>query len=211
MRILVADDHSLFRDGIISLLEATGFDVIGNVGNGEDAVSETLRLNPDLVLLDISMPRLTGLEALTQIKATRPQTKVVMLTVADDDETLFRAVRAGADGFLLKSLTSEEFLELLEGLQRGEAAMTRQTTAKVLRGFSQISAAAEKPTLSKREIELLLLIADGLSNRAIAQRLVISLNTVKYHVKNILTKLDVQNRTEAVTKALKEGLISPSA
>jgi len=156
------------------------------------------------------MPKMTGLEALVQIKTALPQTKVVMLTVADDDETLFEAVRAGADGFLLKSLTSEEFLDLLDGLQRGEAAMTRQTTAKVLRGFSQISTAKnDKPSLSDREIELLLLVANGMSNRAIAQKLVISPNTVKYHVKNILTKLDVQNRTEAVTKALQEGLISP--
>ncbi len=210
MRVLVADDHSLFRDGITSLLEAAGFDVVGQVGNGEDAVRETQQLQPDVVLLDVTMPKMTGLEALKQIKQTVPHTQVVMLTVSDD-ETLLEAVQSGADGFLLKNLTADEFLDMLAGLHWGEAAMTRQTTTRLLKNMTQPTSTHSKPdqSLTPREIELLQRIAEGLSNRAIAQQLSVSPNTVKYHVKNILQKLNAQNRTEAVARAIHAGIISP--
>lgn len=209
MRVLVADDHSLFRDGIVSLLEAAGFEVIGQVGDGRAAVEAAQRLRPDLVLLDITMPQMSGLEALRLIKAELPEVQVVMLTVSDDDTDLLNAVKAGAHGYLLKNLTADEFLDMLGGLERGEAAMTRQTTARLLQGLADLSQPRAEPMegLTQREIELLRLVAEGLSNKAIAQALSVSENTVKYHLKNILQKLGVQNRAEAVAHALRAGLL----
>jgi len=209
MRVLVADDHSLFRDGLASLLEAAGHEIVGQVGDGEAAVEAARRLKPDLVLLDISMPGSDGLEALRRIRADQPETPVVMLTVSDDSATLFEAVRAGARGYLLKSLEASEFLSLLEGLQRGEAAMTRRTAGRLLEGLSRSDGRPPEPTdrLTERERILLGLVARGLSNRAIASRLSISENTVKYYMKNILQKLGAQNRTEAAAYALRSGLL----
>ena len=212
-RVLVADDHSLFRDGIISLLEAAGFDVVGQVGDGQAAVEATLRLRPDLVLLDIAMPHMSGLEALRLIKQALPETQVVMLTVSEDEVDLVEATRSGAHGYLLKSLNADEFLDMLDGLQRGEAAITRQTTARLLKGLAESPPrqAQRAQSLTPREIELLRLVAQGMSNKAIAQRLSVSENTVKYHLRNILHKLDVQNRTEAVTHAIRAGLLAPDS
>jgi DNA-binding NarL/FixJ family response regulator len=211
MRVLVADDHALFRDGIISLLKAAGFEVVGQAGDGQAAVEAALRLRPDLVLLDITMPRLSGLEALRLIKAELPETQVVMLTVSDDDADLSEAVEAGALGYLLKNLTADQFFEMLDGLQRGEAAMTRQTTARLMKGLADLSPQRAEPaqSLTQREVELLRLVAEGMSNKAIAQTLSISEDTVKYHIRNILRKLGVQNRTEAVTQAIRAGLLDP--
>jgi DNA-binding NarL/FixJ family response regulator len=211
MRVLVADDHALFRDGIISLLKAAGFEVVGQAGDGQAAVEAALRLHPDLVLLDITMPQLSGLEALRLIKKELPETQVVMLTVSDDDADLFEAVKSGALGYLLKDLSANEFFEMLDGLQRGEAAMTRQTTTRLMKGLADLphQRADPAPSLTEREIELLRLVAEGMSNKAIAQRLSISENTAKYHIRNILQKLGVQNRTEAVTQAIRAGLLDP--
>ena len=211
MRVLVADDHSLFRDGIISLLEAAGFEVVGQAGDGQAAVEAALRLRPDLVLLDITMPQLRGLEALRLIKRELPGTQVVMLTVSDDDADLFEAVQSGALGYLLKNLSANEFFEMLDGLQRGEAAMTRQTTTRLMKGLTDLPRQRAEPaqSLTQREIELLRLVAEGMSNKAIAQTLSISENTAKYHMRNILQKLGVQNRTEAVTQAIRAGLLDP--
>lgn len=208
MRVLVADDHPLFRDGVASLIEAAGFKVVGQVGDGQAAVEAALRLRPDLVLMDIHMPQMSGLEALRQIKAQAPEVQVVMLTVSDDDASLLAAIQSGARGYLLKNLNAEEFLDMLAGLQRGEAALTRQMTARLLNGLarrSQRPAPAE--SLTPREIELLRLVAEGLPNKAIAQRLSVSENTVKYHMKNILQKLGVRNRAEAIAHALRAGLL----
>lgn len=211
MRIIVADDHSLFRDGIVSLLEAAGMEVIDQVGDGCRAVEAALRHKPEVVLLDVSMPVLGGLDALKQIKTQLPSTKIVMLTVSDSDKHLTEAVRAGADGYLLKNLDAEQFLELLRGLAHGEAAMTRSTTARLLQSFSQkpIEEPSMVDCLTRREIELLGYVARGLANKAIAEALSISENTVKYHMKNILQKLNVQNRTEAVAHAYGAGLLDP--
>ena len=209
MRVLVADDHSLFRDGIARLLEAAGHTVIGQVGDGRAAVQAALRLRPDVVLLDVAMPEMNGLEALRQIVAAAPDIRVVMLTVSDDDETLLKAVRAGARGYLLKNLTADEFLNLLNGLGQGNAAMTGETTARLLHELSHPAhpAVPAAAPLTPREIELLQQVAEGLSNKTIGQKMALSENTVKYHLKNILQKLGAQNRTEAVTTALKMGLI----
>jgi DNA-binding NarL/FixJ family response regulator len=209
MRVLVADDHSLFRDGIASLLEAAGFDVVGQVGDGQAAIEAARRLHPDLVLLDVTMPQMGGLEALRLIKAELPEVQVVMLTVSDEDADLLEAVKSGALGYLTKDLSADEFFEMLDGLQRGEAAMTRQMTARLMEGFAGLSQQRREPAkgLTQREIELLRLMAEGLSNKGIAQQLSISENTVKYHVRNILQKLDVHNRTEAIAYAMRAGLL----
>jgi DNA-binding NarL/FixJ family response regulator len=208
MRVLVADDHSLFRDGIVSLLEAAGFEVVGQVGDGRAAVEAAQEFSPDLVLLDLAMPELSGLEALEQIHQALPATPVVMLTMSDDDADVLAAIKAGARGYLLKSLNADEFFAMLEGLERGEAAMTRQTTANLLRG---LTSPAETPaeSLTARELELLRLVARGLPNKAIALALSVSENTVKYHLKSILQKLNAGNRTEAVTEAIRRGLLDP--
>jgi DNA-binding NarL/FixJ family response regulator len=211
VRVLVADDHTLFRDGIVSLLEAGGFEIVGQVGDGQAAVEATRQLRPDLVLMDIAMPRMSGLEALRQIKEVLPQTEVVMLTVSVDDADLIEAIRAGAHGYLLKDLHADEFLQMLEGLERGEAAVSRKTAARLFDGLVAQSRSGPKPAelLTEREIELLQYVAEGLSNKAIAQQLSISENTVKYHMKKIFQKLGVQNRTEAVTNAIRAGLLRP--
>lgn len=210
MRVLVVDDHSLFRDGIVSLLEAAGFVVVGQAGDGRSAIEKALSLRPELVLLDIHMPELSGLEALKQIKTRLPGTRVVMLTVSEDEATLVDAIRSGADGYLLKYLSGPEFIDMLEGLKRGEAAITRKTAAFLMKRMSQPDAArAESPetVLTEREIEILQYVAQGLSNKAISDELTLSENTIKYHLKNILQKLNVQNRTEAVMYAVRNKLI----
>jgi len=163
-------------------------------------------LNPDLVLLDLTMPELSGLEALEQIHQALPATPVVMLTMSDDDADVLAAIKAGARGYLLKSLNAEEFFAMLEGLERGEAAMTRQTTAILLRGLSS-PAGPQAESLTPRELELLHLVAKGMPNKTIALALSVSENTVKYHLKSILQKLSAGNRTEAVTEAIRRGLL----
>jgi DNA-binding NarL/FixJ family response regulator len=209
MRVVVADDHSLFRDGITSLLEAAGYEVVEQSSDGQEAFKAVQQFHPDLVLLDISMPKMDGLEALQLIKSEFPETRVVMLTVSDDDDALFSTIKAGADGYLHKDLNASEFLAMLAGLERGEAAITRKTATRLMSGFQSLAQPAESDDqLTKREIQMLRWMVEGFSNKAIAQQLFISENTVKYHIRNILQKLGVQNRTEAVAYAMREGLIS---
>jgi DNA-binding NarL/FixJ family response regulator len=209
VRIVVADDHSLFRDGLVSLLEAAGHQVVGQAGDGEAAVRAVARLKPELVLLDISMPEVDGLEALRRIRATQPEVPVVMLTVSDDDASLFEALRGGAQGYLLKSLNAAEFLAMIDGLGRGEVALSRKATGRVVEGLARRDQATGPQThLTERELELLTHVARGLSNKAVAAEMSISENTVKYYMKNILQKLGAQNRTEAVAHALRSGLVS---
>ena len=209
MRILVVDDHSLFRDGIVSLLEAAEHRVVGQVGDGNSAVEAVRRLHPDLVLMDISMPQKNGLSALGEIKETCPETKVIMLTVSEADDDLFAAIEAGADGYLHKNIHAPQFLDMLSGVENGEAAISRKTAARLMQGYQRKSEdpPSARVTLTDREIELLQLVAEGASNTSIAQMLSISTNTVKYHLRNIMQKLDAQNRTEAVTNAIRAGII----
>lgn len=210
MRILVADDHSLFRDGLVSLLEAAGYEIVAEAGDGSSAIQATLEHQPDLVLLDLSMPELGGHEVLARIKEKSPDTKIVILTVSDEDRDLHRAIEAGADGYLLKSLDANQFLEMLSGLERGEAAISRKSVARLmshLRKKTPEEGAPQHDSLTDREIELLTLVGQGHSNRAIAQELSISTNTVKYHMKNIFQKLGAQNRTEAVANAIHAGML----
>ncbi|HEY5902573.1 MAG TPA: response regulator transcription factor [Anaerolineales bacterium] len=213
MRVLVVDDHSLFRDGLISLLKAADYDVIGEAGDGESAVREALRLHPDLILMDINMPRMNGLDALRLIRGQLPETKVVILTVSEIGETLLEAIEAGANGYLLKNLDSHAFIASLHSLERGEAAITGEMVSQLMQQISQRSRQAparQEPapriTLTDREREMLRFIARGLSNREIAGKLFISENTVKYHIKNVLQKFGLKNRAEAAAYAIQQGL-----
>jgi DNA-binding NarL/FixJ family response regulator len=210
MRVLVADDHSLFRDGLVSLLEVAGYTVVGQAGDGQSAVEKALSLQPDLILLDLHMPIMNGLDALRQIKEKQPATFVVMLTVSDDESHLVEAMKAGANGYLYKHLNSQEFLRALEGLQRGEAAISMKSATVVIEKLSSLSTNTQPKsadTLSEREVEILRLVAIGYSNAVIATKISISENTVKYHLKHILQKLNARNRTEAVTAAIQAGIL----
>lgn len=209
MKVLVADDHALFRDGIISLLTAADYHVIGQVGDGDEAVQATAELNPDLVLMDIDMPKLNGLEALKKIKEHNPLTRVVMLTVSDNDENIMTAIKMGADGYLLKDLSSKDFLECIQGLEQGNLAVTKKTATQLISRFQNLlkKCDGEKEVLTTKEVEVLELVGNGSSTKDIAKKLYISENTVKYHVRNILQKLGANNRAEAISHAVQKGLI----
>jgi len=212
MRVLVADDHSLFRDGLVSLLEAAGYEIAAQVGDGKEALIQAKRTKPDLILLDLSMPRLNGLDALPQLLEIVPDVKIVILTVSEEDDDLLKVIQAGAHGYLEKNLNADDFLELLDGLERGEAAVTRRTAARLMAKLSENRSPTKMATedLTARELELLELVGDGFSNRAISENLSISTNTVKYHLKNIFQKLGAQNRAEAVAYAIRTGILSSS-
>ncbi|HLF08638.1 MAG TPA: response regulator transcription factor [Dehalococcoidia bacterium] len=209
MRVLVVDDHALFRDGIRSLLTARGFDVVGEADSGQEAIAKAASLQPDVVLMDVRMPVMGGLTATRTIKAASPTVKIVMLTVSEDDADLFEAIKAGADGYLLKKLRAEEFFDLLEGLERGEAAIPRPLAARILREFARGGAGpvqgSDADRLTQREEEILKLLAQGRSNREIAEALTISENTVKFHTKNILDKLHLRSRAEVVAYASRQA------
>src|ERR671934_1525573 len=200
MRVLIADDHPLFRDGLRSLLEARTIEVVGEARTGREAVDLARRLRPDTVLMDLSMPELNGLEATRLLSAELPEVKVVILTASEDDADLFEAIKSGAQGYIFKNLASDEFFRLLEGVERGEPALTPGLARKLLGEFARPPAApsVEGPqSLTEREREVLDLLVQGVtSNRDLAERLVVTENTVKYHLRNILDKLHVQNRAQ---------------
>ena len=212
LRVLLADDHPLFRDGLATLLRARGMEVIGEANSGLDALEKSRALKPELILMDIHMPEMSGLEATRLIKTEMPNTKIIILTVSDDDEDLFEAIKSGAQGYLLKSLASQTFFELLDGVAKDEAPITRDLATRILDEFARQSrrldtGGASKENLSDREEEVLRLVAEGLTNRTIAGKLNITENTVKYHLKNILEKLHMHNRAQAVAYAMQTGLL----
>jgi DNA-binding NarL/FixJ family response regulator len=215
MRVLLADDHALFRDGVRSLLEARGIDVVGEATNGREAVDQTERLNPDIVLMDLHMPELDGLTATRLISARQTGVKVVILTASEEDAHLFEAIKSGAQGYLFKNLPADELFRFLEGIGRGEPALTPALARKLLGEFARpgaapVHAAPEQvlETLTEREREVLDLLVQGItSNRELAERLVITENTVKYHFRNILDKLHVQNRAQVIAFAVRQGII----
>lgn len=213
MRILIADDHSLFRDGLRSLLRAQGHEVIGEARNGREAVALTRELQPDLVLMDVSMPEIDGIEATRLIAAEMPQMKVVILTASEEEAKLFDAIKAGAQGYLLKNLEADAFFDLLDRAQRGEPALTPVLAKKLLQEFARpvdVAPVPSQETLTAREREVLELMVEGVtSNRKLAKRLGLSENTVKFHVRNILDKLRLHNRAEVVGYALRHGIIEP--
>ena len=211
MRIVLADDHALFRDGVSSLLRAWGHDVVGHAADGREAVDLVVRQEPDLVLMDVRMPGMSGVEATREIALVRPETPIVMLTVSEDEEDLFAAIRAGARGYLLKDLEAAQFRTMIEAVARGEAAITPATAARIIRHLASLGTVVDEEIpdpLTLRELEVLRLVTAGRRNKEIALELGISENTVKYHLRNILEKLHAQSRTEVATRALREGLVS---
>jgi DNA-binding NarL/FixJ family response regulator len=211
LRVLIADDHALFRDGLRSLLEAHGVDVVAEARNGREAVELARIHHPDVVLMDLTMPELGGLAATRLLTAELPEIAVVVLTASEDDADLFEAVKSGAQGFLPKDLEATRFFELLEGVTRGEPALTPGLARKVLGAFARPeSGPAPQPAdaLTTREREVLELLVQGItSNRELAERLFVSENTIKYHLRHILDKLHVQNRAQVIAYALRHGLV----
>jgi DNA-binding NarL/FixJ family response regulator len=211
MRILLADDHALFRDGLASLVTAWGHQVVGQASDGAEAVELARRLRPDLVLMDVRMPGVSGLAATQQIKAASPDVQIVMLTVSENEDDLFAAIKAGARGYLLKNLEGRALRTMLEAVARGEAAITPATAARILQEFvrgDRLAAAQSDPDrLTPRELEVLQAVTQGLRNKEIAARLGISENTAKFHLRNILDKLHVQSRAELAARAVREGLV----
>lgn len=215
IKVLVADDHKLFRQGLISLMLTHDdlVEVVGEAANGAEAIQMTGELKPDVVLMDIYMPGIDGLQATKEIKTRFPKTAVVMLTSSESDEHLYEAVHLGASGYLLKSLDAEELFDLLNGVMRGEAAMTRVMAARLLKGIASNSVNTTSnvvESLTEREIDVLRLVAQGYSNHQIADELCITVNTVKSHLKNILAKLQLDNRTQVAAYALQSGLVPPN-
>jgi DNA-binding NarL/FixJ family response regulator len=203
-RLLLADDHALFRDGLARLFAyEDDFEVVGEAADGEEALRLARSLQPDLVLMDVDMPRGGGIVATRRIKAELPAIRVVMLTVHDDDDTLFHAIKAGAQGYLVKSIRASEMLEMLRGMAHGEAPLSRAMAARILEEFARGTPdpvgdeADPADRLTLREEEVLELVAQRYTNKEIAQRLVLSEYTVKNHLSNILSKLHLRSRAEA--------------
>jgi DNA-binding NarL/FixJ family response regulator len=212
MRLLIADDHALFRSSLRSLVEARGHEVVAEAANGLEAVARAQELDPDVVLMDLAMPVLGGVEATRRLLASRPKARVVILTASDDDEDLFAALEAGAQGYLLKDLEAEPFFALLEGVLAGEPALTPELSRRILLAFGRRGQARrdDSVVLTGREREVLRLMVEGTtSNRQLARRLDVSENTIKFHVRNILDKLHLHDRAQAVSAALRKGMIGP--
>lgn len=211
MQILIADDHALFRDGLRSLLEAHGVDVVAEARTGQEAVDLTGLHRPDVVLMDLAMPEMDGLAATRLISANLPEIRVVVLTASEQDADLFEAIKSGAQGFLPKDLESAQLFALLDGVMRGEPALTPALARKVLAELARPLATRSEPagqSLTDREQDVLeQLVAGVTSNRDLALRLFVSENTVKYHLRNILDKLHVQNRAQVIAYAMRHNLV----
>ncbi len=210
VRVLLADDHPLFRDGVASLLAVRNYEVIGQAGDGVEAVQMADKLKPDLILMDIRMPSLNGLAATRLIKASHPEMRIVILTVSEEDADLFEAIKSGAAGYLPKSLDSNQFFALLENVMQGEVGLTASLAGKILKEFARPESSVEdkeQNELTPRESEVLELVAQGSTNVEIADQLNVSENTIKFHMRNILQKLHVRNRAEVVAYALRSGLV----
>jgi DNA-binding NarL/FixJ family response regulator len=212
LRVLLVDDHVLFRKGLGALLEEReGVEVLGEAGDGLEAIEKARALLPDLVLMDIHMPKCSGLEAVRAIKREIPQVRIIMLTVSDDEEDLFAAIKNGAQGYLLKNLEPQQLYDMLDAARRGEAALSPAMTARILAEFCKPTETGEPEgfceELTSREREILQQVVTGATNKEIADALCITENTVKIHLRNILDKLHLQNRIQAAVYAVKEGLV----
>ncbi len=212
MRILLADDHALFRDGVASLLVAWGHEIAGQAADGDAAVALASALRPDLVLMDVAMPG-GGIEATRRIAVEEPGVAIVMLTASEAIDDLFAAIKAGARGYLLKNLESAELHAMLDAVERGEAAITPAIAGRILAELARSEAPTAIPesrgpdSLTERELDVLRLVVAGQRNKEIAASLGISENTVKFHLRNILDKLHAQSRSEVVARAVREGLV----
>jgi DNA-binding NarL/FixJ family response regulator len=213
-KVLLIDDQILFREGLISLFNSTtDFEMVGSAGSVHEGIEQAIEYQPDIILMDFSLPDGTGLDATRAILSRLPNCKIVFLTVYTEDETLFAALRMGAKGYMLKNVNSADLLSSLRALERGENAISRKMISSVMKEFSN-------PTftdgtqgklltkLSRREIEVLREIESGATNIEIAQRLFLSENTVKHHIRNVFEKLGVENRREAALVARQNSIVS---
>ncbi|HYZ92493.1 MAG TPA: response regulator transcription factor [Actinomycetota bacterium] len=212
IRVLVADDHALFRQALRAVLaEEPDLELVGEAGDGTEAVTLAAELAPDVVLMDVRMPKLAGIDAARQIATELPAAKIVMLTVSDDEADLFEAIKAGASGYLLKEVDPSEIAQAVRQIHAGHSLLSPVVASKLVSEFAAISKRAEekatRPNITGRELEVLQFAADGLTNRQIGRRLGISENTVKNHIRNILEKLHLHSRMEAVLYAVREELI----
>jgi DNA-binding NarL/FixJ family response regulator len=210
VRVLLADDHALFRAGLASLFKAWGVEVVGEASNGNEAIAQARALKPDAIFMDIHMPECNGLEATRAIKAESPEMTIVMLTVSDDEQDLFEAIKSGAEGYLLKNLQEEEFAEMVGRVSRGEPALSPNLARGLMREFARLGSEGapsdEADGLTERERDVLEYVAGGATNREIASALVISENTVNFHMRNILGKLHLRNRAQVVAWAIEHGI-----
>jgi DNA-binding NarL/FixJ family response regulator len=213
LRILLVDDHVLFRKGVAALLASRkDIQVVGEAGDGFEAIAAARETLPDIVLMDIGMPNCDGLEATRRIKREMPHTKIVMLTVSDDDQHLFEAIKSGAQGYLLKDLEPYQLYDLLESISKGEAPLSGAIAAKILKEFTRPNPGSAQQEevideLTARETNVLQLVSEGMTNKEIASSLFISENTVKIHLRNILEKLHLQNRIQVAVYAVRQGLV----
>ena len=209
IRVLIADDHPIVRQGLATVLDQEqDLEVVGQASNGHEAVAQASRLHPDVVLMDLQMPGMDGVEAIQHIKAEDPDIGVIILTTYDTDEYIFRGVEAGARAYLLKDSPPEEVLNAIRIVNRGESLVQPRVASRLLDRFSQLSRGpASQEILSSRELEVLQLMATGAANKEIAAQLLIGESTVKTHLIHIFNKLGVKGRTEAVAEAARKGII----
>jgi len=213
IRVLVVDDHTIVRKGIRALLaEIEGFEVVGEAGDGQVAIAQAETLRPDVILMDLAMPKMDGIEAIRQIKASQPESRILVMTSFATDDKVFPAIKAGALGYLLKESTPEDLVQAIRQIYRGESSLHPTIARKVLQ---EITHPADRPLtpnpLTEREDEVLRLVAQGLSNQEIASKLNISDPTVRTHVSNIMGKLHLATRIQAALYALREGMASLDA
>ncbi|HET7522935.1 MAG TPA: response regulator transcription factor [Acidimicrobiales bacterium] len=217
IRVLIADDQALFRRGLYVVLGTEeNIEVVAEAEDGEQAIAKAEEMAPDVVLMDVRMPRVNGIEAAQRIRELLPSTKILMLTVSDEEDDLYEAIKAGANGYLLKEISVEEVAEAIRAVVQGQSLISPSMASKLLNEFNSLARqAAEKkeqlpaPVLTARELEVLKLVARGMSNRDVADQLYISENTVKNHVRNILEKLHLHSRMEAVMYAVRKRLLDP--
>ena len=217
IRVLIADDQALFRRGLYVVLGTEeNIEVIAEAEDGEQAITRAEEMAPDVVLMDVRMPRVNGIEAASRIRETLPSTKILMLTVSDEEDDLYEAIKAGANGYLLKEISVEEVASAIRAVVQGQSLISPSMASKLLNEFNSLARqAADRreqlpaPVLTARELEVLKLVARGMSNRDVADQLYISENTVKNHVRNILEKLHLHSRMEAVMYAVRKRLLDP--
>jgi DNA-binding NarL/FixJ family response regulator len=209
IKILIADDHPVVREGLFAMLNReVDFDVVGEAKDGMEAVNKTKELSPDIVLMDLRMPDMDGVEAMRKIKEAMPDVKFIILTTYSDDEYIFSGIEAGARAYLLKDAPREDLFKAIRAVYRGESLIQPVVASKLLDRFSELSRGTPSGEgLSERELEILQLMAKGAANKEISAQLSIAQSTVKTHIANIFQKLGVNDRTEAVTQALKKGII----
>lgn len=212
IRLMIADDHKLFREGIKALLAVTDdFEIVGEAEDGETAIKQCLELQPDIVLMDINMPGLNGIQSTRQILEKQPQTRIIMLTMLEDDASIFHAMQAGARGYLLKGADPAEVLSVIRAVAEGQALFGSAIATRLMNYFKELSAkpavsGTPFPELTERELEILRLIAQGLNNQELAQKLVLSPKTVRNHITSIFSKLQVADRAQAIVRAREAGL-----